>query len=55
MTEPPTKEYTRTGLILPLPTLRTYIADVQLGLHTGQSTTGAGTVPESVAYLWIHR
>ena len=31
----------------------TYVADVQLGLHEGLPTTGAGAVPESFACLWI--
>jgi hypothetical protein len=28
-----------------------YVADEHLGLHVGLPKTGAGTVPESVAYL----
>ena len=31
----------------------TYAADIQLGLHAGPPTTGAGAVPDSVACLWI--
>ena len=30
-----------------------HIAEVQLGLHVGSPTTGAGVVPETVACLWI--
>lgn len=30
----------------------TYVADVQLGLHSGPPTTGAGAGPDSVACLW---
>jgi hypothetical protein len=31
----------------------TYVPDVQHGLHTSPPATGAETVPESIAYLWI--
>ena len=30
----------------------TYVADMQLSLHVGPSTTGAGAVCESAACLW---
>jgi hypothetical protein len=45
----PTKEHTCAGLRTPY----AYVADVQLGHHTGPSTAGAGAVLESVACLWI--
>ena len=44
-TEPPTNKHARAG---PMPPL-IYVADIQLGLHVGHSSTGAGTVLESVA------
>jgi hypothetical protein len=30
----------------------TYVADVQLSLHVGHPTTGAGVVPKAAACLW---
>ena len=48
-TEPLTKEHTRAGHRLSC----THVVDVQLGLHVGPPTAGAGAVPKSVACLWI--
>jgi hypothetical protein len=50
-TEPPTKEHVWAGPNHP--NHPTYVADVQLGLYMGPQTTGAGTVHDSVARLWI--
>lgn len=44
-TEPPTK-HTRAEPRHPPPNME------QIGLHVGPPTTGVGTVPKSVAYLW---
>ena len=52
-TEPPTKMHTR-ALDSPTPTpYCTYVAVVQLGLHAGPLTTGAGAYTDSAACLWI--
>jgi len=37
----------------PTPTCNTYVADMQLGLHLGPLTIGAGAVSGSVACLWV--
>ena len=49
-TEPPTKEHVGAGG----PYI--FVADVQLGLHMGPLTSGAGAVSDldTVACLWAH-
>ena len=47
-TEPPFKEQVLARL-----KPSKYVADVQLGLHEGPPTPGAGAVPNSVVCLWI--
>ena len=41
--------WTRSSPPLPY----TYVPEVQLGLHVGLPTIGAGAIPDSVACLWI--
>lgn len=50
--EQPTEEHTRAGSRL-LPELHTHVADMQLGIHVGLPTNGAGAVPEAVVCLWL--
>ena len=45
-TDPPNREHAGVRR-------RLHVADVQLSLHSGLPTTGAGVVPKSVADLWI--
>ena len=55
-TKPPNEEHTWTELIPPTHThthRHRYVANVQLGLHTGPPTAGAGAVPHSVTCLCV--